>query len=461
MRNILRFVFLILCLQTHALIAQTSDENYRMSLSKVLETFQKQYEIQISVSENLIEGKELDYALWRFRPDAEESLRNILSPFDLVFEVETDGRYKIVPYAYHKRSPSEGAELLAHLAKQYRNVEEWEQRKKELIPCLWEALGINELPKWDPSAAIVTKKRKYKDYQVENVALETLPGVYVFGSVYKPLDIKNKLPVIVSPNGHFPDGRYNKAVQARCATMARMGAIVMNYDLFAYGESALQFNPSTHRSSLAMTMQIINGFRVLDYLLTLEYADPERVGVSGASGGGSQTMFLSALDERYSLSVPVVMLSSYFAGGCPCESGRPIHLCGGGSSNAEFSAFFAPKPQLIISNGDDWTKHVPEMEFPFVQRIYEFYDAASKVKNAHFADEGHDYGISKRYALYDFLQEEFQMKSLRKPNGTWDENGFVLETGEQMQVFGSDANDLPANALKSFQELERLWNEID
>lgn len=440
--------------------AQTSDERYRLPLSEVLQVFEEQYERRISVSGQLIKDLELDYALWRFRPDPELTLRNILGPFDLVFEEQTDSTYRIVPFAYHKRQPSEGADLLVHLAAQYRNREEWEARKERLRPCLLKALDSEVWPSWDAPSAVVSHPRTYQDYSVENLALETFPGVFVFGTIYKPVGTQGKVPVIVSPNGHFSQGRYNKDVQARCAMMARMGAIVMNYDLFAWGESALQFESSSHRSSLAMVMQTINGFRVLDYLLSLEQADPDRVGITGGSGGGSQTMLLAALDERYSLSVPAVMLSSYFSGGCPCESGRPIHLCGGGSSNVELSASFAPKPQLIISDGGDWTRHVPEMEFPFVQGVYAFYNASGNLDNAHFPDEGHNYGASKRYALYDFLHEHFQLKSFRKADGSWDEKGFVVESEKDMQVFGGSEDLLPEHALRSFAALESLWNRL-
>ena len=111
-----------------------------------------------------------------------------------------------------------------------------------------------------------------------------------------------------------------------------MGAMSISYDLFGWGESGLQFDMRYHRKALANTIQALNSIRLLDYLLSFDYADPDRVGITGGSGGGSHTMLISAIDDRIDVSVPVVMMSSIHYGGCPCESGNPIHLCGGGTS---------------------------------------------------------------------------------------------------------------------------------
>lgn len=246
---------------------------------------------------------------------------------------------------------------------------------------------------------LITARRVMDGYTVENVALETLPGLFVTGSLYRPVRAEEKLPVILSPNGHFDGGRYRADQQFRMATLARMGAIVFSYDLFGWGESQLQFSSEYHRTPLAMIVQILNGMRILDYLIGLEEADPVRVGITGGSGGGSQTMLLTALDDRIDVTVPVVMLSSYFNGGCPCEIGWPVHVCGGGTNNVEIASMAAPRPQLVISDGNDWTAHAPEVALPYLERIYGYYDRESLIKNVHLPEEGHDYGFSKRVAI--------------------------------------------------------------
>jgi len=358
--------------------------------------------------------------------------------------------------AYMRLGPKEGAQFLAYLETLYGNPVEWEKRKAEIKACLPLALKLSPLPSYVPAAVILTPQRKYNGYTVENFAIETLPGIYVAGSIYKPLKMKGKCPVLLNPDGHFGGGRYRPDQQFRCAAQARMGAISASWDLFAWGESCLQFDGSLHRLNAANTIQILNAIRILDYLLSLKEADPERVGITGGSGGGSLAMMLSAIDDRIALSVPTVMLSSYFSGGCPCETGMRAHLCGGRTNNVEIAALFAPKPQLILSDGKDWTAHVPQLEFPFLQRIYSFYNAKEKIENDHFAEEGHDYGISKRKSLYRFINQHFDLDIQQA-----DESKVTIENEPQMYVFGGKGEKLPANAIHGKEALEKILQEYN
>ena len=323
------------------------------------------------------------------------------------------------------------------------------------------SFGLDKAPPTPKSKPLLTPKRIYKDYSVENIALEILPGVYTTGSIYKPYPLNKKSAIILTPDGHFGDGRYRKDEQYRCAIMAKMGAIVVSYDLFAWGESLLQFPSETHRNSIASTVQVLSGIRLLDYLATIKNADITRVGVTGGSGGGSHTMFLAALDDRITVSAPVVMVSSHFSGGCPCESGRGIHLCGNGTNNAEISAMMAPKPQLIVSDGKDWTLAVPELEFPFIQRTYELYGKKNGVENAHFAKEGHDFGVSKRMALYPFMAKYLglDLNKVKNEKGEIDESTCVIEPYDKLYVFGNKAENLPKNALKDINKLYEMFGE--
>ena len=154
-------------------------------------------------------------------------------------------------------------------------------------------------------------------------------------------------------------------------------------------------------------MQAYNGLRILDLLMSRKDIDPTRVGVNGGSGGGTQTVLLTLLDDRFTASCPVVSMSSWFDGGCPCESGMPIQLAGGGTCNAELAATFAPKPMHVVSDGGDWTSTTPTLEYPYLQRIYGFYGAKGQVSNTHLPDERHDFGPNKRQAVYQFFIDTF------------------------------------------------------
>jgi hypothetical protein len=242
---------------------------------------------------------------------------------------------------------------------------------------------------------------------------------------------------------------------------ARMGAVAFNYDLFAWGESRLQFKDEDHQRSIANTIHNLNGIRILDFLTSLKGVDTSKIAITGGSGGGSQTMQLTAIDNRIKVSIPVVMVSSHFFGGCPCESGMPFQLCEGGTNNAEIAAIAAPRPMLVISDGKDWTSNVPDIEFPFIQRIYGFYGKSGIVKDAHFAKEGHDYGLSKRLAMYDFIAEQLDLdiNRIKNKEGKIDESRVTIEEFPAMYVFGKNGENLPTNAIKDIEVLKRVLEE--
>jgi SSS family solute:Na+ symporter len=358
-----------------------------------------------------------------------------------------------------KRSYEKGVIALDHLAAQYHNKTEWQLRKAALQSCLYDALQLNPLPPKLNTAPITTAWRKKDGYEVCNVAIELIPGLYINGSLYRPLKIKGKLPVILNPDGHFEHHRYRADGQIRCAAEARMGAMAFSYDLFGWNESLLQFKAEDHRTPLAQSIQILGGIRSLDYLLSLPEADKERVGVTGASGGGTQTILLTALDDRIKVSAPVVMVSDYFDGGCPCEHGRPIHACAGGTDNVEIAALAAPRPQLLVSDGHDWTAHMPEHDFPYLKQIYTYFGDSSLVENVHLPNDSHDYGPNKRTAVYRFLAKSLglDLRSVQHKDGSIDESRCAVEPDSALFTFGPHGENLPAGALMGFANLERAW----
>ena len=428
----------------------------------MLADIQQRYQVNIRYPEELVKDRWVSHAAWRYRPDLEKTLSSILSSQDISFSKEGEKRYKLQAYQYHLKTMEEGKEQLDYLSTLYSDKQGWEKRKQELKTCILSTLKLNKIPARPASTPITGSIRKMKGYTVQNIAIETLPGVFVSGSLYRPDKIKGKIPVVLNPDGHFAKGRYRDDCQYRCAAIARMGAMAFSYDLFGWdGESRLQVKPEDHRRSLVQSIQALSAIRIIDYLLSLKETDPQRVAISGASGGGSQTMQMTAIDDRISLSVPVVMMSSFHSGGCPCESGMGTHLCGGGTNNVEIAAMAAPRPQLIVSDGKDWTRMVPQQEFPFLQRTYSFYGDQAIVKNVHLAEEGHDYGPSKRKAMYEFLAAHFKLdlKKIRNKAGEIDESFVTIEKEKDLYVFGENGEHLPPHALKGYEAIVKVFEE--
>ncbi|MEP6747401.1 MAG: acetylxylan esterase [Bacteroidota bacterium] len=437
-----------------------TDGAYQKPLKEVLTDIENRYGITIKYADSMVSDKKVNYPAWRYRNDAKTTLDNVLMPLDMKAKKEKDKVYRLGNFEYYRWAVEDGWAELDRIAAQYKNVNDWETRKQLLKSCLLQALQLDKLPASPGGKPIITPIRKYNGYTIENIAIEILPGVWINGSLYKPLKYEGRIPVILNPDGHWEKQRYRPDCQYRCAALAKMGAMAFSYDLFAWGESLLQFKPEDHRRSLSMSIQALGSIRILDYLLSLKDADTAHVAITGGSGAGSHTVLLTALDDRIKVSAPVVSLSSYFYGGCPCESGMPIHDCGGRTDNVEIAAMAAPRPQLIVSDGGDWTDKMPEHDFLYLQKMYGWYGKKGNVQNVHLPLEKHDFGINKRTAVYAFMAKQLglNIKAIQNASGKIDESGITIEKDELMYVFGDHGERLPANAVRGFTQLEMLWN---
>ncbi len=387
--------------------SQCFEDQYTRPLGDVLNDVAKRFKVKLKYNVDTT-GLKLSYADFRIRPySIEETLNNILSPFDFKPVKQNDKYYKIKPYEYPRRQPEDGKKLMAYLSTLYHDKASWEARRHLLKHEVRQRLGIDPLlAQCSTEAPTYSKVRRFDGYTVQNFRLKTVNGHTVCGSVYAPTG-KGKHPLIICPNGHFANGRYGKVQQLRLATLARMGAICVDYDLWGWGESADEVGKEAHQTAEAHVMQALNGIVILNHMIKRKDVDTLRIGVNGGSGGGTQVVLLTVLDDRYTAANPVVSMSSWFDGGCPCESGMPIQLSGGGTCNPELAAMFAPKPMMVVSDGGDWTSTTPELEYPYLQRIYGFYNATDKVSNIHLPNERHDFGDNKRNAVYRFFIDTF------------------------------------------------------
>ena len=386
----------------------------------------------------------------RLRPySLSETLDNLLRPLDLVWS--GSDRITIQPYEYYRRTPADGAKLLAWLSAQYADRDAWEQRRDVLLTEAREALALEPFVRGLVARPLVRLGRKvvHDGYTTQNYALETLPGLFVCGTVYAPLR-RGRHPLIISPAGHWEGGRYRPDQQMRMATFARMGAVAVDMDIFGWGDSERQAGRNAHTADYAMQVQVLWSRAVTDWVLSWRRdIDRKRMAATGGSGGATHALLLALTDDRFAALAPVVHLVSHFDGGCPCESGRPVTLAAGGSCTPELlAAAMAPRPVLTVSDGGDWTASYPELEFPFLQRIWGFYGAEERVRNVHLPDERHDYGPSKRRAVYEFFAETLGLDLAQA-----DESRVELMPEPALQSF---ADALPDGAVRSQEELERI-----
>ena len=392
------------------LTAQTFETRYERSVTDLMNDIGKRFGVKFKFDANVDTiGKRLPYADFRVRPySLEMTLDNICKYYDWNWWKQNGNTYKIKLYEYPRRHEQEGKMMLDWLSSLYHNKEQWEARRDTLRKEVRQRLELDAFLDSCTLKPLLSKVRKHDGYTTQNICIELTPGQHLFGTIYA-YSSKGQKPLIICPDGHWPY-RYRKDEQQRLGTLARMGAVCVDFDLYGWGESEKEVGEGAHHTSRAHVYQAACGYILLDWMLkNRKDIDPKRVGVMGGSGGGTHTVLLSLLDERVTASAPVVHLASHIDGGCPCESGKPVQLAAGGTCEAELAAVMAPKPMLIVSDGGDWTSSVPTLEFPYLQRIYGFYDAKDKVRNVHLPNERHDFKENKRQAVYDFFIDVFSL----------------------------------------------------
>ncbi|HEY2016244.1 MAG TPA: hypothetical protein VGH38_22225, partial [Bryobacteraceae bacterium] len=297
---------------------------------------------------------------------------------------------------------------------EYRTRAQWEARRQELQQQILSAAGLLPMPAKTPLRPKVIRRLAYADYSIEVVLIETLPGYFLGGNLYLPAaGKKSPSPAVLIPHGHWKHGRLEDlpsySVPALGINLARQGYVAFAYDMVGFNDTRQTAHSFGGQSEVLwafspMGLQLWNSIRAVDYLQSLPGVDGHRIAVTGASGGGTQTFLLAAVDERIGFAAPVNMVSAYMQGGDPCEEAPNLRV---GTFNVEIAAMMAPRPMLLVSSTHDWTRHTPVEEFPAIQRIYSLYGAGDKVQNAHI-DAEHNYNRQSREAVYGFLAQNLQ-----------------------------------------------------
>lgn len=390
-------------------------------------------------------------------------MKNLKSSFLLTLlllflaSIESSGQDTMLCVARHW-TEDEANIMMKKFAGTWIDLQSWENRANIIKRGIIEGMQLEKMPaikgKFNP---VITGSHTLDGYIVENIRIESFPGFYITGNLYRPTETKGRHAAILSPHGHLKDKRFTEYVQSRCAVLARMGAIVFAYDMLGFGDS----QQVSHKIPIALVLQTYNSKRVLEYLLSRADVNPDRIGMTGGSGGATQTFMLAAIDSRIKVSVPVVQVSAHHFGGCVCESGMPIHKSADHqTNNVEIAALCAPRPMMLISNGMDYTSNTPRVEYPYIQKVYALYNAEHKVENVHFLAEKHDYGYSKRAAAYVFFKRHLKLNEDKvRFDPTIQEDFVTFLTRDQLSVY-TEEFPLPEDALMGDEAVMEYLNGI-
>ncbi len=380
-------------------------------------------------------------------------------------------------------------------------ADQWQHRAEQLRLQIRTALGLHPAPSLDPVRPEIYGAIDRGDYEILKVTFESLPGFFVTGNLYRPKTIPagHRVPGILCPHGHWTNGRFMIAsdgevrrqlatgaerfesaarspMQARCVQLARMGCIVFHWDMIGYADSVqislerahrfaqqppqaertaegwLLFSPwaEMHAQSI-MGLQTLATGRAVDMLLSLPEVDPNRIGITGASGGGTQTFIGAALDPRLTLAFPAVMVSTGMQGGCTCENASLLRI---GTGNVEIAGLIAPRP-LGLTAANDWTRTMPDDGFPQLKQLYALLGQPNRVELFPALHFGHNYNHVSRVAMYGFVNKHFDL-GFEMPVL---ERDFQLSHPEDLTVW-DETHPRPEGGQQFERDLLRRWADI-
>ena len=342
-------------------------------------------------------------------------------------------------------------------AKTYATLAEWQAHKEFLRKQILSAAGLMPLfPKTDLHPQVFGRIEN-RDYSIEKVLLETLPGYYLGGNLYRPLKPTPPagFPAVLSPHGHWNYGRLEHtnlaSIPARAINLARQGYVVFAYDMVGYNDTiqtAHDFG-DTPREQLwgfgPLGLQLWNSIRAADFLQSLPGVNRNQLGVTGASGGATQTLLISAVDDRIQFAAPANMVSFTMQGGSLCENAPNLRL---DTNNVEFAAMMAPCPMLMTAATGDWTKNMLSEEYPAVRAIYDLFGKGENVETL-LLDAPHNYNQPNREAMYAFFGKHVLGE---KDAAKLKEKSIRVEKLQDMLALHNRA--LPDNAISSKQLFE-------
>jgi hypothetical protein len=315
-------------------------------------------------------------------------------------------------------------------ASDFSALDPWLARAAELKAQARRALGFQNMPaRSRPTTWTGTCVRR-DGYSVRPFQIDGSPGLHITGSLYQP-DRQTNV-VLLHPHGHYAGGRLQRRtdaeadrdidsggesdrvaatfpLQVACATLARMGCTVVQYDLFGFGERSM----FDHRAALATpacfnrgitpaTLQTWAGLRALDWVLASSRSGHCNVGVVGQSGGATQAMLLGLIDERPGWFFLAGMIGMAMQGGCVCENAPGLRV---NTNNVELTAALAARG-VTLASANDWTKDFASVGLPELKHVFALHRASHQVSHRHF-DFGHNFNQHTRAFVYESTARRF------------------------------------------------------
>lgn len=293
---------------------------------------------------------------------------------------------------------------------------EWDERLRGVTRGLRESLGpFPEEPcPLEPEILGVVER---DGYVIERLTFQSRSGVRVTANLYRPREVSGRLPAVLSVHGHWSWARIDPGVQVRCIALAKLGYVCLCVDAFGAGERAIEPGPGTYHGGRLgaglwtvgrplIGLQVYDNRRAVDYLISRPEVDPERLAITGASGGGNQSLYAGATDDRFKAVVPVCGVGTYEAyleaACCVCEV-NPGGLTY--ATTGDLLAMMAPRALLVVSA----TRDAPQFgvdaaskSVAYARRRFEDLDVADRLRFVAI-DSGHDYNQPMREAMYGWL----------------------------------------------------------
>lgn len=293
---------------------------------------------------------------------------------------------------------------------------QWTERATMLRARILEAVGATsgEVCPMDPR---ILGELKRPGYVIERLVIQTRPNVWMTANLYRPDPAPSRGPAVLVVHGHWSLARLEPVVQSRCVGLVRLGFTVLSVDAIGSGERYRYPRPGSYHGALhgatlwptelsLLGLQLHDNRRAVDYLCGRPEVDPGRIGITGESGGGNQSMYAGAFDDRLAAVVPVCSVGNYqsylLVQCCICEV-IPGALTF--TEEGDVLGLIAPRSLLVISAAKDSVQFSPaeaDKSLARAKTIYGLVGASDRIRHAIF-DAGHDYNQAMREAMYGWM----------------------------------------------------------